>query len=626
MKRLIHASIALCIACAANTPALAENMTDVGTPRKETLVVDILTGRVGNPKRMNPYLEGNSLVQGLHQLGYSNLWEIDTVKGVQYPALAATMPEAIDGKNTRWRFKVRKGLAWSDGVPFSAADVAYTAQMIIGNPKLPYNRFLEKNIKSIQAIDAETVELETLSAMPKIAYMFGSVIFGNGFRVLPKHVWEKVDPATFANFPPVTIGPYKLKEVDDNGFWFLWEKRADWQKTDAGQIVGEPKPKYVLFRSYGTEEKRIMAMARNDIDVLTDITPEGLDILRQRNAKVKSWYDAFPWAALDDPCERGISFNTSTAPYDQWQVRWALALATRIDNVSIATFSGMMRASPLHAPPISILMKTYHEPMLPWLKGFALPDGYKPFDSEFAIRMGKRLAAEKIPGLPTGDAELRKLFGVGWWKFDPAKAAALLQSVGFRKADTGWLLPDGKPWKMTINAPADFEIQSQRLAFAVANEWKKFGIDVNVQQQQGGVFTTEYASGNFQAGAYWNQTCAIGPDLWVRLEWWHEKYVSPNGQPAAFNRERYTNPSLSRTIDQMAILQPTDPKNVELGTALLKELVAGMPVIPMFGTSKFVPVNTTYWSNFPSASNYYEGPWWWWSNFKYIVARLRPAP
>jgi peptide/nickel transport system substrate-binding protein len=46
--------------------------------------------------------------------------------------------------------------------------------------------------------------------------------------------------------------------------------------------------------------------------------------------------------------------------------------------------------------------------------------------------------------------------------------------------------------------------------------------------------------------------------------------------------------------------------------------------IPMFGTSKFVPVNETYFTNYPTADNYYEGPWWWWSNFKYIVAQIEP--
>jgi peptide/nickel transport system substrate-binding protein len=622
--RLLIAAAALSAVGLADA-ARSQEKTDIGTPRKETLVVDILSGRVGNPRRMNPYLEGNIVVQGLHQLAYSNLWDIDTVKGMQYPALAATMPEALDATFTKWRFKVRKGLAWSDGAPFSSADVAFTARMALDNPKLPYNRFIAANIKDIRATDDETIEIDTVNPLPKITYSFGAVIFGNAFRVVPKHIWEKVDPLTFENYPPVTIGPYRLKDSDSNGYWFLWEKRDDWQRTDVGQIVGEPKPKYVLFRSYGPEEKRIIAMAQNEIDILTDITPEGLEILRAHNPKVKAWYEAFPWANLDDPCERGISFNTTVAPYDKWQVRWALALATKIDDVSIATFSGMLRASPIHVPPISILMKSYHEPMTDWLNAFALPDGYKPFDPDFAVRMGKRLAAERIAGLPKDEAGLRTLLGVGWWKHDPAKAQQLLQDVGFKKTGNAWMLPDGTPWKMTINAPADFEVESQRLAFAVANEWKKFGIDVNVQQQQGGVFATEYATGNFQAGSYWNQNCAIGPDVWVRLEWWHERYVSPNGQPASFNRERYRNPEVSSIIDQMAKLQVDDPKNVEYGTALLQELVKGMPLIPMFGTSKFVPVNTTYWKNFPTADNYYEGPWWWWSNFKYIVARLEPT-
>ena len=41
------------------------------------------------------------------------------------------------------------------------------------------------------------------------------------------------------------------------------------------------------------------------------------------------------------------------------------------------------------------------------------------------------------------------------------------------------------------------------------------------------------------------------------------------------------------------------------------------------GTSKFVPVNETYFTNYPTADNYYEGPWWWWSNFKFIVSQIK---
>lgn len=599
--------------------------TDVGTPREETLIVDMLNARVSNPMQMNPFVEGVTISQGLHQLAYSQLWDIDTVTGKQFPALAASMPEPLNKDFTKFRIKLRQGLAWHDGKPFTADDVIFTAEMLMGSEKLPGGGYIKGVIKSLKKIDSHTIELDTVKPYPRLSVALGSVIYGNLFRPVPKHIWKDVDPATFANYPPVGIGPYKFKQADPNGFWFLWEKRTDWKASDAGQIKGEPKPKFVLFRSYGTEEKRVLAMAQNDYDVLTDITPEGLDILRKRNKNVLSWYDKFPWANMDDPCQRGIHFNLQTPPYDKWQVRWALALATNIENVSMGTMSGMLRASPLAVPPVSIVSKNYHEPMANWLAAMTLPDGYKPFDDKFAIRMAARLRREGVDGIPTDAAGVRALFGIGWWKHDPAKAAQLLESVGFKKSGTQWLKPDGTPWKMVMVAPADFEIQSQRLAFAVANEWRSFGIDVPVQQMQGGPFNTAYATGNFDAGSYWGSSCAIGPDLFVRMEGWHSRYARPTGTPASFNRERFSNPVVDAQIDKLSAMSSTDPGVVPAGTAILQEMARQLPVIEMFGTSKFVPVSTYYWDNFPTAKNYYEGPWWWWSSFKYTISQLKPT-
>lgn len=613
----------LLLAAALHAPPTAARDTDVGTPREETLIVDMLNARVANPTMMNPFVEGATISQGLHQLALSQLWDIDTTTGKQFPALAATMPEALNKDFTKFRFKVRQGLAWSDGKPFSAEDVVFTATMVMGNDKLPLSGYLKSVIKTIKKTDDFTIELETVKPYPRLAVALGSVIYGNLFRPVPKHIWASVDPATFTNYPPVGIGPYKFSKADSNGFWFLWEKRADWKASDAGQIKGEPKPKYVLFRSYGTEEKRVIAMAQNDYDILTDITPEGLDILRKRNKNVQAWFDKFPYANLDDPCQRGIHFNLTNAPYDKWQVRWALALATNIENVSMGTMSGMLRASALAVPPVAIVSKNYHEPMADWLAGMTLPDGYKPFDGNFATKMGAKLSREGVEGIPREPAGARALFGVGWWKHDVAKSAQLLESVGFKKQGNQWLKPDGTPWKMVINAPADFEIQSQRLAFAVANEWRAFGVDVNVQQMQGGPFFLAYATGNFDAGSYWGSSCAIGPDLFVRMENWHSRYVRPTGTASSFNRERFSNPTVDKLIDQMSAAPATDPSLVPTGTALLKEMAQQLPVIEMFGTSKFVPVNTTYWENYPTAKNYYEGPWWWWSSFKYTVSQLK---
>ena len=42
-----------------------------------------------------------------------------------------------------------------------------------------------------------------------------------------------------------------------------------------------------------------------------------------------------------------------------------------------------------------------------------------------------------------------------------------------------------------------------RLAFAVADAWSKFGVKAEVKQQDSSTFWTSYATGNYDAGAYW---------------------------------------------------------------------------------------------------------------------------
>lgn len=294
--------------------------------------------------------------------------------------------------------------------------------------------------------------------------------------------------------------------------------------------------KYVLFRAFGTEERRVLAMANNDIDILTDISPESFQILKSRNDKVRAWFDAFPYANMDDPCERGMQFNNAVAPFDQKDVRWALTLAINLERVSIATFSGMMRASPLPLPPTSVLTATYHKPMTEWLKEYTLDDGYKPFDPDFATRLSARLIAEGTPDIPDSADAQRDLFGVGWWKYDVEQAAKLLEGAGFKRENNVWLTPEGTPWRITILSPADFEVQSQRLAFAVANEWNSFGVQTSVQPMQSGAFFTAETNGNYEVGSYWSATCGIIPDAFVRTEGWHKEYFRPSANPQPSTR------------------------------------------------------------------------------------------
>ena len=59
--------------------------------------------------------------------------------------------------------------------------------------------------------------------------------------IMPKHIFEGVeDPVTFEFDPFVGTGAYKLHSYDDAGFWTIWEKREDWDKSPTGILYGEP--------------------------------------------------------------------------------------------------------------------------------------------------------------------------------------------------------------------------------------------------------------------------------------------------------------------------------------------------------------------------------------------------
>ena len=202
------------------------------------------------------------------------------------------------------------------------------------------------------------------------------------------------------------------------------------------------------------------------------------------------------------------------------------------------------------------------------------------------------MRAEGTADIPTDPEQVRDLLGVGWWwKYDPDEAAKLLKSVGFKKIGDKWQTPEGRPWTISILAPADFEVESQRLAFAVANAWTAFGIDAKVNQMQDGPFFSSEARKLYQVGSYWGSSCGMVPDPFVRMEGWHKDYVRPNGQPSSSNAARYVDDTLSLLIDKLRVISSDDPQVVPLGIEILKELVTGLPAIEMFGTSKFVPVN-----------------------------------
>ena len=626
MRKGLALLLALMMLLAAAMPALADDATTVaGTKRSETLVVESLDGQVPNATQNNVYLTGTNVNNGLHQLVYAHLWEVNTITGEVFGDLAEGLPEVLNQDFTSYKIKIRQGIAWSDGVPFTADDVVFTINTLIEKKDaISAGARMATLVTKATLLGDYELQIDLVNPDPKIEQQLAALVWGNFFYPMPKHYFESHDMATDMYTNPLSLGPYTLKDRDPNGYWFLFEKRADVEKSDVYLVTGKaPEPKYVLFTSFGTEEKKVMAINNNEVDILCDITPEAWEVVQEANPDVKCWLPDYPYGCFDDPCERGIVFNNKIAPFDNAKVRWAMALSLDMVQASLDTFNGQMRVSPLCMPPTTFLSNAYFKPMRDWLISYAWEDGYQPFDKDYALKLYEALKDQDISAIEgMTEDQLVEMFGVGWWKNDPAKAEELLLAAGLsRDADNMWTY-DGKKLSFEILSPSGYEVQSERLAYAVADQWRTFGFDVTVQACESSTFWTNWPTGNYTAGSYW-PSCGVLDDLYSQVIGWHSKYVVDNGQAASANQTRFTSAKIDQLVDDLGKLPTSDPKVHELGVEILKTLADECAWIPMFGTSKLVPTDNYYWTNYPDSENPYNGPWWWWSNFRYIMNEFK---
>lgn len=601
---------------------------EVGTfPRNETLIARILTGRVGAPDNFNEWVGWKSRDRGMQNLANEPFWSVDFATGQIINGLAAGDP-AYNEDFTSLTVPLREGVAWSDGEPFTAADVVYTIETIIAFEGLNNHNQLFDNVASVTAVDDYTVRFDLKQANSRFHTNF--LDRWGCIWIMPKHIFEtQEDPVQFAFNPFVGCGPYKLHSFDPQGSWTAWEKREDWDKSPTGIMYGEPQPKYIILQYFADEGAQILAQLTHQLDV-AELSADGLKALLAQATTSRAYQPTFPFVVNNDPCITGILYNAARPPFDNVDVRWALTLAIDIVEYTSIAVDSAGTLSPVHVPHLGPYPADYIRPMQDWLMAFTIDVGdgetFAPYDPTAPQRIAE-YARSRGYVFPDDPEFIEQAFGLGWYKYAPDIAEKLLVKNGFSRDGNGnWLLPDGSPWKIAFLSNTVLSNHDARNGAAAVQQWKKFGIDAEMYLSE--AYQDLGATGDFDVSGAWpaQEPWGAGPDLYRVLDRWNSAYIRPVGERTQAHFSRWSTPEMDAII---AKLRETDPFNTEAviaaGIEGLKEAVKNMPGTPTYGYIGFVGWDETYWTNWPGSENAYCAPYTHWGNFKYMTPFLKPT-
>ena len=163
------------------------------------------------PTLLNPHFAIGIKDQEACRVFYEPLagWDVD---GNLVPILGAEIPTigngglAADGTAVTWRLK--QGVKWHDGSPFTADDVVFTWQYVTDADTSAVFIGNYKDIKSAEKIDDHTVRLTFRQPTP----LWTSAFVSSSGMILPKHLFADYVGAKSRDAPnnlkPVGTGPY----------------------------------------------------------------------------------------------------------------------------------------------------------------------------------------------------------------------------------------------------------------------------------------------------------------------------------------------------------------------------------------------------------------------------------
>ncbi len=482
---------------------------------------------------------------------------------------------------TQLTVTTRAGAEWSDGQPFTARDVAFTLGLLQRNPDLTAAASdVGRLMSTATAVDDRTVQINLTQPAPRFHWDYLTFRADIGIPIVPQHIWEGQDPSTFKNFDPskgwpVGTGPYKL--VSEDVQQRIWDVRPDWWAAKTG-FHALPQVSRLIFLPGMNEITMAQMMIANQIDMAFSFTPANMKLVQGQNSRVITHFDHPPYGFMDW-WPIGLGFNTEIRPFDDPDIRWAMSYSIDRDEIVEFAFQGFSQTSVLPFPPYPGLQKYM--------------DG----------------VADQLQTYPT-------------LKYDPAQTEAIMTRKGYTRGGDG-LWVDSSGQRITFQIVTFPQHPSATpIAPIVTQQLKRGGFDASFLLPAD--FVSRITTGD-AAAFLWGHGGAM-KDPYKTLDLYNARYVKPTPAPIFFtNMYRWSNQTFSDLVDQMGKLPEDDPGVMPLWQQAMGQWLPELPDIPLIQTVIALPMNSTYWTNWPEGDHPYIHEGFWHRTGLHIFLNLRPV-
>jgi len=233
--------------------------------------VTLKVGWTVGPDNLSPFIGYETSSYEVWSLQYDSLFLLYP-DGSFGPGLAAEIPTEENGGISAggrvWTVELRPGVAWSDGRPLTAEDVAFTYNRVVGDrTSVLYSAV--RGIERVEVVDPDTVRIRC--SRPK------TDMLAQTLPILPRHVWGRVSPAAAASSyqsrPPIVgSGPFVVTEFKKGVYVKLERNPHYWGERP---VLDE-----VVFLTYSDGETMTQDLKLGVIDAALGLPPALFKTLR----------------------------------------------------------------------------------------------------------------------------------------------------------------------------------------------------------------------------------------------------------------------------------------------------------------------------------------------------------